>query len=175
MASFWHKAAAESRGPFETVAKGEVIQGSFAPGAKPRASIRREPPPLSAALVPTDDPLRLRLAEELEYARRMLGIMGDELAGDGAVVVRHGRALQSVDIVSQLLGHLASVIRSSDPGGAVERIGMAELKARLMRKSMLSTKTRSSRALQRRLRRRSGQASSGDVSRLRSTRTDIAF
>jgi len=101
-----------------------------------RKSIRRDPPPLPPAMIPTDDQLRQRLAEELEYARRMLDIMGDALASDGAVVVRHGTSLQSVDIVGQMLGHIANVVRSSDPEGAVELIGMAELKARLQRRSI---------------------------------------
>ena len=92
---------------------------------------------MPAALVPTEDRLRQRLAEELEYARRMLDIMGDALASDGAVVVRHGTSLQSVDIVGQMLGHIATVLRSSDVGGAVDRIGMAELKARLTRRPRL--------------------------------------
>ncbi len=102
-----------------------------------RRSIRRDPPPLPKALVPTDDPLRLRVAEELEYARRMLDLMGDELANDPAVVMRHTRSLQSVDIVGQMLGHLDDVVRSSDPPGAVDRIGMCELRARLTRRPPL--------------------------------------
>ena len=109
-------------------------QADAAPARKP---LRRDPPPAPAPVVPTDNVLHLRLAEELEYARRMLDLMGDELAGDPAVVMRHGRALQSFDIVGQMLGHLASVIRSSDPDDAIDRIGMSELKARLMRRSAL--------------------------------------
>lgn len=100
---------------------------------RPKRSIRRDPPPLPAALVPTDDELRLRLAQELEYARRLIDAMGDELAADMGVIMRHSVALQSVDIVGQMIGHIANVIRSSDPDGAVERIGMCELKARLQR------------------------------------------
>jgi hypothetical protein len=93
-------------------------------------------PPVPNALIPTDDQLRLRLAEEIEYARRLLDVMGEALTSDRAVVVRHGTALQSVDIVGQMMGHIANVIRSSDPDGAVELIGMAELKARLQRRSI---------------------------------------
>lgn len=99
-----------------------------------RPSIRREAPPLPPALVPTDDVLKLRLAEELEYARRMLETMGDALSADPNLVMRHMVSLQSVDIAGQILGHVANVIRSSDPGGAVERIGMCDMKARLLRK-----------------------------------------
>jgi hypothetical protein len=79
----------------------------------------------------------LRLAEEIEYARRMLGAMGDELSCDTLVVGRHLAELQSLDIVGQMLGHIATVLRSSDVGGAVDRIGMAELKARLTRRPRL--------------------------------------
>jgi len=100
-----------------------------------KRSIRREKvPPIDPALVPTDDELRLRLAEELEYARRMLDAMGDELSADMGVVMRLAVALQSVDIVGQILGHIAAVTRSSDPERALERIGMCELKARLTRR-----------------------------------------
>lgn len=99
-----------------------------------KRSITRDAPPLDPALVPTDDELRVRLAEELDYARRMLDAMGDELAADMGVVMRHGVALQTVDIVGQMLGHIANVTRSSAPDRAVDRIGMCELKARLTRR-----------------------------------------
>ena len=98
-----------------------------------RRPIRRDPPPLPAALVPTDDDLRLRLAEELDFARRMLDAMGDELTADMGVVMRHTVALQSIDVVGQMLGYIADVTRSSDPACAVQRIGMSELKGRLLR------------------------------------------
>lgn len=100
-----------------------------------KRSIRRaDAPPLDPALVPTDDELRMRLAEELDYARRMLDAMGDELAADMGVVMRHGVALQTVDIVGQMLGHIANVTRSAAPELAVDKIGMCELKARLTRR-----------------------------------------
>ena len=72
-----------------------------------------------------------RLAEELDHARRMLEEMGDQLALDVAVVTEHGLALQAVDIVGQMIGHIAAVVRAEDRAAAVERIGMCELKARL--------------------------------------------
>ena len=134
MANFWTRAAeaAAKSGP-----QGDVIKGDFGGEPATRRSIRREAPPTPAALLPTDDALRLRLAEELEYARRMLAVMGDQLASDALIVSRHPTALQSIDIVSQMIGHVASVVRSSDPDGAVDRIGMVELKARLLRKSVV--------------------------------------
>lgn len=100
-----------------------------------QASIRRaDAPPLDPSQVPTSDELKLRLAEELDYARRMLDAMGDELAADMGVVMRHGVALQTVDIVGQMLGHIANVTRAAAPQLAVEKIGMCELKARLTRR-----------------------------------------
>ena len=113
------------------------VQAEFraAQGTEPKRSIRRDnAPPIDPALVPTDDPLRVRLAEELDYARRMLDAMGDELSADMGVVMRHAVSLQSIDIVGQMLGHIANVTRSSLPERAVERIGMCELKARLTRR-----------------------------------------
>jgi hypothetical protein len=116
-------------------ARCDAIQAAFRADGE-RSSIRRKPPPLPTALRPSDDLLMLRLAEELEYARRMLDLMGDELASDMAVVMRHSVQLQSVDIVGQMLGHIASVVRSGDPEAAVERIGMCDLKARLTRSGL---------------------------------------
>ena len=100
-----------------------------------RRAIRRDPPPAPPLLAPTEDELRLRLAQELDYARRMLSVMGDDLAGNPAVVMRHTASLQSIDIVGHILGHIAAVVRTEDTAAAVEGIGMAELKARLTRRS----------------------------------------
>ena len=57
--------------------------------------------------------------------------MGDELALSHAVVADHGFALQAVDIVGQMLGHIANVVRAGDRPDAIDRIGMGELKAKL--------------------------------------------
>lgn len=115
----------------------DAIQAEFraeTSSGEKRSLRRADAPPLDPALVPTDDELRVRLADELDYARRMLDAMGDELSADMGVVMRHGVALQTVDIVGQMLGHIANVTRSAAPERAVEKIGMCELKARLTRR-----------------------------------------
>jgi len=76
-------------------------------------------------------PLDLLLAAELDHARDMLVMMGDELAMSQEIVAEHGTALQAVDIVGQMLGHIANVVRADDPEAAIARIGMCELKTKL--------------------------------------------
>jgi hypothetical protein len=134
MTSFWTRAAVDAA---QRQARCDSIQAEFRAEPPARRSIRRDAPPRPAALIPTDDELRLRLAEELDYARRVLDAMGETLSSDGLLVARHLTTLQSVDIVGQMMGYIASVVRSSDPPGAVELIGMSDLKARLTRKSVL--------------------------------------
>ena len=125
----------DQRGNVRAQQRCDAIQAEFR--AKPeRPSIRRAAPPIPAPLAPTDDALKLRLAEELDYARRMLDSMGDAFSADPALLMRHSVPLQSIDIVGQILGHIANVVRSSDPDSAVDRIGMCELKGRLLRKSI---------------------------------------
>lgn len=107
------------------------------PSSEPRRPIRRDAPPALPADENTKDPLRLRLGEELEYARRLLDGIGNEICADRIAVTRHGVALQSLDRVSQMLGHIAAVIRSIDPQSAVDAIAMSDLKARLRRSGSL--------------------------------------
>ena len=76
-------------------------------------------------------PLDLLLAAELDHARDMLVMMGDELAMSNEIVAEHGTALQAVDIVGQMLGHIANVVRADDRAQAIERIGMCDLKTKL--------------------------------------------
>ena len=76
-------------------------------------------------------PLDHLLAAELDHARDMLVMMGDELAMSAELIAEHGMALQAIDIVGQMLGHIANVVRAEDRGHAIERIGMCELKTKL--------------------------------------------
>ena len=76
-------------------------------------------------------PLDQLLAAELDHARDMLVMMGDELAMSPDLVAEHGMALQAVDIVGQMIGHIANVVRAEDRSQAIDKIGMCELKAKL--------------------------------------------
>lgn len=76
-------------------------------------------------------PLDQLLAAELDHARDLLVMMGDELAMSPEIVAEHGMALQAVDIVGQMIGHIANVVRAADRPDAIERIGMGDLKAKL--------------------------------------------
>ena len=102
-----------------------------------RKRLRREGPPRAAPATDRVDTLQVRLGEELDYIRRMLEALGEQLSGDPILIRRHAVALQSLDIVGQILGHVGNVVRSSDPHAAVEDIGMGDLRARLMRRPAL--------------------------------------
>ena len=86
---------------------------------------------------PTVSPdLDKRLADELGYVQRLLEGLGDELIADLLLIQRHGKSLQSLDLVGQILGHVAAILRSDDKAAVVEDIGMEDLRARLKRKAI---------------------------------------
>lgn len=107
--------------------------------AEPSKPLRRDGTgPFRPALVPlSEDVLRIRLGEELDYVRRLLDVTAAQLSRDPILVRRHALALQSFDKIAQILIHIADIIRSSDPNGAVETIRMDDLKARLTRSRAL--------------------------------------
>ena len=89
----------------------------------------------SAPAPPTAHPgLEASLADELGYVQRLLEDLGDTLIADLFLVQRHGQSLQSLDLVGQILGHVAAILRAEDKGAMVEQIGMEDLRARLKRK-----------------------------------------
>lgn len=93
------------------------------------------PNQLEPATVHVDaDNVLARISEELGYIARMLEALGDELANDRYVTARHGATLQNLDIAMQTLGHLANLLTASDRTAAIQSIGMAELRRRLLRK-----------------------------------------
>jgi hypothetical protein len=97
----------------------------------PKRSVYRSPDQLP--LIASTDPTEIRVSEELAHTRRIIEALGDELANDPILLMRYQNALQSVDLMAQTLGHLASVVGSANKQEAIERIGMSSLKARLSR------------------------------------------
>jgi hypothetical protein len=97
-----------------------------------------EPGPAEAAAQPaTFEQLDARLAGELAYVQRLLESLGDALISEPIVVQRHARVLQSIDLSSQILAHVASILVAEDRGAVIQRIGMDDLRARLMRKAVI--------------------------------------
>lgn len=101
-----------------------------------RKPLFRPPPPKPARLPMSGDVRDIRLGEEVEYVRRMLDALGERLAADPIMLQRHGQTMQGFDLIGQMLGHIASVVQTSDRDAAIERV-MPEMRARLTRKSLL--------------------------------------
>ena len=75
-------------------------------GDEERKPLRRDGPAHAAPAPQSEDALNIRLGEELDYVRRMLEALGDQLSGDPILIRRHAVALQSLDIVGQILVHV---------------------------------------------------------------------
>ena len=106
--------------------------------AEARRPLFRPPPPAPAPLVDSESLMDRRVAEELQFLRRMVILMGEKLSADPILLSRHADVLQNFDRVEQMLGHLASVVTARDKDEAVARIGMHDLRARLKRRPMQS-------------------------------------
>lgn len=110
------------------------LQAAVRAGAsETRACAERRPDPQRV-----EDKLDERLAEELAYVVRLLQAMGTELGDDLFVLQRHQGLLQKFDVASQLLGHLAGVLKAEDRVAAIEAIGMEDLRARLLKKRLFT-------------------------------------
>ena len=129
-AESWESSAVPERAA--TQADCDAIQAAARRDGVTKSILRSDftpPPPLE----PTEDMIEGRLAQEMEYAQRLLELVGDRFIADPLILQRHETTMQSFDIIGQLLGHLAKVIGSKDKMEAIDRIGMQELRARLKR------------------------------------------
>jgi len=97
-----------------------------------RRSLFKPPPPAEPAR--STDPIEQRIVEELALVARHLEQLGGLLAAEPMLIAKYGRQLQAIDLMEQILGHLGGVVGAADKAAAVERISLAELKARLQRK-----------------------------------------
>ena len=57
----------------------------------------------------------------------------DEFSTSALVIAKYPKALQELEITSQVLGHLSKILASDDPAMTIAGIGMEELKRRLTR------------------------------------------
>lgn len=73
------------------------------------------------------------LAEELTYVARLLDAVGDDLSEDPIIIQRYSKTLQTFDLACQILAHLGVILGSADREAAVNRVTLAELRARLLR------------------------------------------
>ena len=113
----------------------DAIQAQIRAESRPRRPPLFKPAPPRPA--PSSDVLDHRIAEELAAIGRRLELLGGSLAGDPVVLHRHAAQLQSIDLVQQMLGHLAQVIATQERERAVDLITLSELKARLQRRPLL--------------------------------------
>lgn len=111
---------------------GIQAQARLAPGDR----IRRGSPTPTAPIVPSTDLLDRRLAEEIDYARRLLQALGERLASDGTVLARHASTLQAFDVIGQTLGYLSGVVGAANRDQAIDGIGMEDLRSRIRRRSL---------------------------------------
>jgi len=93
-------------------------------------------PAVTVAPVRSEDLIEQRIAEELETIVRQLEQMGGALAADPILLSRHAMQLQSIDLMKQVIGHLAQLVASADREAALERVTLTELKRRLTRQSI---------------------------------------
>ncbi|MBV9884410.1 MAG: hypothetical protein JO276_15480 [Sphingomonadaceae bacterium] len=114
----------------------EIQAAIRAEGVAARPPLFKPAPPRPA---PSSDPLDHRVAEELEAIGRRLELLGGALAADPILLHRYGVQLQSIDLVRQMLGHLAQVVLAGEKDKAVAAITLTELKARLQRRPLLRT------------------------------------
>jgi hypothetical protein len=113
--------------------KVDALQAEARSEATSGRALRELPVAAPSAVSPDLDS---RLAHELGYVQRLLENLGDELIKDLFLVQRHGQSLQSLDLVSQILGHVAAILQADDKAAVIEELGMEDLKARLKRKSI---------------------------------------
>ena len=100
-----------------------------------RRSLFKPPPPSPGR---SDSVLDQRIGEELELVVRQLEQLGEVFVSDPILLQRHAQQLQSIDLIQQVLAHLARVVVARDKTMAVDRITLVELRARLKRMALRS-------------------------------------
>ena len=116
--------------PLAGQARVDAIQAAARSGM-PGSDIKQEQG--SAGL---DQDLEERMAQEILFVQRLVDGIASDLICDPAIVHRYPQALQGFEIADKILGHLARILSASDREAAVKAVGMEELLARLLGKSI---------------------------------------
>jgi hypothetical protein len=111
-------------------ARVDAIQKAVREGAV----LQAEPAGATGAEMSATD-LETRITEEVDFVRRLIDDLGEELTDDPVAVQRHMQAVQTLDRVSQILGHLGSVLNAPDRLAATQAITMCELRERMLRRA----------------------------------------
>lgn len=130
--SFGH-ANANYQPPAHQQAVDDLFAAARANPAVGRPPLFKPPPP---RLQPSQNLLDQRLTEELEMVRRQLEQIGGILTNDPFLLQRHSGSLQAIDLINQILGHVATVVNTEDKEAAVDEISLQDLKARLQRRPL---------------------------------------
>lgn len=76
-------------------------------------------------------PVEQRIAAELARVTRILDAIGETLADDVDVLVRHERAIQNLDIAAKVIEQLSGVMAADDREKAAGSVEMHDLRSRL--------------------------------------------
>ncbi len=112
------------------------VRAEKAHGAAPDGRLRTPGGGTASSAARDPSELDARISQELSYARRMLGAVGEELAQDPILLQRHARSLQNFDAACQIIEHLSHVIGATDRAAAVDAMNVGDLRNRLMRKAI---------------------------------------
>lgn len=93
-------------------------------------------PALPAGAPAAPDSLNGRIAEEIATTQRLLDAVADTLSDEPLILARHASQLQSLQSVSEVLGHLARVLQAPDAEAEAHAVTLHALRARLLRKAL---------------------------------------
>jgi len=109
---------------------GQLRVDSIQAAIRSGASLPEAPSPPSSAPA-ASGPVEPLIAEELAQLKKILDEIGEVLIEDSAILARHERTLQKLDIAAAVIESLADVMAADDRQSAIARIPMHDLRSRL--------------------------------------------
>lgn len=80
---------------------------------------------------PLSHKLRMKIADELDCARKEIEQLGGLLCSDPDLVAAHMTSLQALDMIGQQQLALAAILRADDPQAAIAGTTLEQLRKRL--------------------------------------------